>query len=248
MKNNPFIQIRKVRKVFSLGRQKVIALAGVDIDIPAGSFTVIMGPSGSGKSTLLYLIGGLDRVTSGSISIHEQKLETMDENALALYRRKTVGFIFQSFNLLPSMKALENVSFPLYFTGVKKAQRAKRGMEILHTVDLDNRAKHKPNELSGGQQQRVAIARALINNPPLILADEPTGNLDTNSGLGVMQLLSQLHHKGHTVVVVTHDPRMLHFSTHTLYLLDGKVVTEEEYNTASSMISQIALSEENQSS
>ncbi len=244
MENISFIQIRQLRKVFILGKQKVIALAGIDIDIPANSFTVIMGPSGSGKSTLLYLLGGLDRPTSGSIMLNDQKLESMDENALAVYRRKTVGFIFQSFNLIPSMGALENVSFPLWFSGIPKEQRKKRGKELLKTVGLENRAAHKPTELSGGQQQRVAIARALVNDPPLILADEPTGNLDSSSGLGIMQLLSELHREGHTVIVVTHDPRMLRFSTHTLYLLDGNVVTETEYTAATSLNSQIISSEE----
>ncbi|HQN05343.1 MAG TPA: ABC transporter ATP-binding protein, partial [Anaerolineaceae bacterium] len=223
----------------------VIALAGIDIDIPGSSFTVIMGPSGSGKSTLLYLLGGLDRPTSGKIVIHQQSIESMDENALAQFRRNMIGFIFQSFNLLPSMDTLRNVGFPLWFSGISKTQRDKRAMDLLRTVGMENRALHKPTELSGGQQQRAAIARALVNNPPLILADEPTGNLDTTSGLGIMQLLSDLHRSGRTVIVVTHDPRMLHFSTHTLYLLDGRLVSEAEYNAAASMIAQVIQPEEN---
>jgi len=245
MTEAPLIQIQQLRKVFTMGKQKVIALAGIDIDIPANSFTVIMGPSGSGKSTLLYLLGGLDRPTSGRIVVNQQNIESMDENALAQFRRNTIGFIFQSFNLLTSMDTLRNVGFPLWFSGTSKAQRNKRSRELLHTVGLENRALHKPTELSGGQQQRVAIARALVNNPPLILADEPTGNLDTTSGLGIMQLLSDLHRSGRTVIVVTHDPRMLHFSTHTLYLLDGRLVSEEEYKAAASMISQAPQPEEN---
>jgi putative ABC transport system ATP-binding protein len=245
MTNIPLIQIQQLRKVFTMGKQKVIALAGIDIDIPAGSFTVIMGPSGSGKSTLLYLLGGLDRPTSGRIMINQQSIESMDENALAQFRRNSIGFIFQSFNLLPSMDTLRNVGFPLWFSGISKAQRDKRALDLLRTVGMDNRALHKPTELSGGQQQRAAIARALVNNPALILADEPTGNLDTTSGLGIMQLLSDLHRSGRTVIVVTHDPRMLHFSTHTLYLLDGRLVSEAEYNAAASMIAQVTQPEEN---
>ena len=231
-----------------MGRQKVVALGGVDIDIPANSFTVIMGPSGSGKSTLLYLLGGLDRPTAGSMAVNSSTLETMDENALAVYRRRMVGFIFQSFNLVASMTALDNVSFPLRFSGVAGKARRKRAQELLRLVGLENRAYHKPAELSGGQQQRVAIARALVHDPPLILADEPTGNLDTMSGLGIMQLLSDLHRSGRTVVVVTHDPRMLRFSTHTLHLLDGLVVTEAEYNAAIDLMSQTTQPEENPSS
>ncbi|MCA1954059.1 MAG: ABC transporter ATP-binding protein [Anaerolinea sp.] len=230
---SPLIVIRQLRKTFVLGRSTVHALAGVDLDIPVGSFTVLMGPSGSGKSTLLYLIGGLDRLTSGSIHVNGQALETMDENALALYRRRTVGFIFQSFNLVSSMTALENIAFPMRFSGQNGAARRKRAMELLRQIGLEKRSHHRPTELSGGQQQRVAIARALVNDPPLILADEPTGNLDTSSGYAIMQLLSELHRSGRTVVVVTHDPRMTRFATHTLYLLDGHIVSEAEYEAAS---------------
>ncbi len=229
----PFIVIRQLRKTFVLGRSTVHALAGVDLDIPVGSFTVLMGPSGSGKSTLLYLVGGLDRLTAGSIHVNTQALETMDENALAVYRRRTVGFIFQSFNLVSSMTALENVAFPMRFSGQSTSARRKRAIELLRQVGLEKRLYHRPTELSGGQQQRVAIARALVNNPPLILADEPTGNLDTSSGYAIMQLLSELHRSGRTVLVVTHDPRMTRFSTHTLHLLDGRIVSEAEYQAAS---------------
>jgi putative ABC transport system ATP-binding protein len=230
---NPLIQIQDLRKTFVMGRNLVRALDGVSQDIPAGSFTVVMGPSGSGKSTLLYLLGGLDRITSGSIRIDGARLETMDENALAVYRRREVGFIFQSFNLVSSMTALENVSFPMRFAGVNGRTRKQRALTLLQRVGLEQRARHRPTELSGGQQQRVAIARALVNNPRLILADEPTGNLDTGSGYAIMQLLSELHRDGHTVVVVTHDIRMSHFATHMVYLLDGKIVSESEYQAAS---------------
>ena len=215
-----------------MGRQVVRALDGIDIDIDSHTFTVVMGPSGSGKSTLLYLLGGLDRATSGEISVEGQRLDQMDENTLALFRRRTMGFVFQSFNLIPSMTALENVSFPMQFAGVGSAKRKLQALSILEQVGLGNRADHRPTELSGGQQQRVAIARALVNNPSLILADEPTGNLDTSSGAAIMQVLSDLHNAGRTVLVVTHDPRMIRFATHKIFLLDGRIVSEEEYQSA----------------
>ena len=228
--SNPFIRITGLKKQFLMGRETVHALAGVDLEIERNSFTVIMGPSGSGKSTLLYIIGGLDRPTSGKVEVGGQSIDSLDENALAVYRRRTVGFMFQSFNLLPSMTALENVAFPMRFAGVSNDQRRKRALDLLTQVGLANRAYHKPTELSGGQQQRVAIARALVNNPQLIVGDEPTGNLDTHSGVSIMQTLAELHRAGRTIVVVTHDPRMARFATHTIRLLDGSIVTEEEYN------------------
>jgi putative ABC transport system ATP-binding protein len=229
---NPFIRVKSLTKHYQMGGTVVRALDGVDIDIDAHTFTVVMGPSGSGKSTLLYLLGGLDRVTSGEISVDGARLDQMDENTLAVFRRRTVGFVFQSFNLISSMSALENVAFPMQFAGITAAQRKERARSLLNQVGLDNRADHRPTELSGGQQQRVAIARALVNNPSLILADEPTGNLDTSSGAAVMQLLSDLHNSGRTVLVVTHDPRMTRFATHKIFLLDGQIVSEAEYQSA----------------
>jgi putative ABC transport system ATP-binding protein len=207
-------------------------LDGVSLEIQPNTFTIVMGPSGSGKSSLLYLLGGLDRSTSGEISIGGERLDQMDENALALFRRRTMGFIFQSYNLITSMNALENVAFPMQFTGIAAAERNKRASQLLEQVGLSDRSHHKPSELSGGQQQRVAVARALVNNPSLILADEPTGNLDTASGVTIMQLLSELHRAGRTVLVVTHDPRMTRFATHKIFLLDGHVVSEDEYQSA----------------
>ncbi len=230
--SNPFIRIAGLKKHYQMGGQVVRALDGVDVEMEAHTFTVVMGPSGSGKSTLLYLLGGLDRATSGEIMVDGQRIDQMDENALALFRRRTMGFVFQSFNLVPSMTALENVAFPMQFAGVTSQQRAKQAGTLLEQVGLGNRSDHKPTELSGGQQQRVAIARALVNDPSLILADEPTGNLDTSSGSAVMQLLSDLHRSGRTVLVVTHDPRMIRFATHKIYLLDGRVVSEAEYQSA----------------
>jgi len=201
------------------------------LTIPSQSFTIVMGPSGSGKSTLLYLLGGLDRPSDGLIEIDGLRLDQMDENQLAVFRRQTVGFVFQSFNLVQSMTAMENVAFPMIFNRSTPRERSIRARELLERVGLGDRRFHKPNQLSGGEQQRVAVARSLTNDPRLILADEPTGNLDTTSGVGVMQLLSELHHQGRTVLVVTHDPRMVKFSTHQIYLLDGNVVDKSEYES-----------------
>ncbi len=235
MEENHFIDIDTLRKTYVMGRTAVHALAGLDLHVRPNSLTVVMGPSGSGKSTLLYLLGGLDRPTSGKIHVNGQDLEKMDENSLALYRRRTVGFIFQSFNLLASMSALENVAYPMRFAGISPGERRKRAIKLLQMVGLEKRANHKPTELSGGQQQRVAIARALVNDPPLILADEPTGNLDTTSGYGIMQLLSELHKSGRTVLVVTHDIRMTHFATDIVRLLDGRSVDEAEFTAATAI-------------
>jgi putative ABC transport system ATP-binding protein len=220
----PFICLRGLRKSFRMGRETIHALAGVDLDVHARTFWAVMGPSGSGKSTLLYLLGGLDRPTEGEIVVGGHSVNRLDENALAAYRRRLVGFIFQSFNLVPSMTAVENVAFPMRFAGIGRRQRLERAYELLQQVGLADRARHRPNELSGGQQQRVAVARALVNNPQLILADEPTGNLDTASGMSIMELLAALHAGGRTVLVVTHDPRITAFAGHSVHLLDGRIV------------------------
>ena len=238
MKKQSFVNIVDLHKEFTMGETVVKALNGVSLNIEQGSFTVIMGPSGSGKSTLLYLVGGLDWPTSGSIHIDGEEIEKMDENSLAIFRRSKVGFIFQSFNLIASMAAEENVSFPLRFAGINPAERKTRSHNLLEQVGLSDRMTHKPTELSGGQQQRVAVARALINDPPLILADEPTGNLDTISGLTIMNLMSDLHKAGKTIIVVTHDPRMRQFATNTIFLLDGKTVSEQEYKEATELMAQ----------
>jgi len=225
---DPYIRITNLRKSYQTGRVPIHALAGVDLEIEERSFLVVMGPSGSGKSTLLHLVGGLDRPTEGHIEIGGQRLEGLDENALALYRRRVVGFIFQSFNLIPNMSALENVAFPLRFERVPRRQRDARARELLEKVGLGDRLYHLPSELSGGEQQRVAIARALVNNPKIILADEPTGNLDTASGMSIMELLATMYQDGRTILVVTHDPRMSRFATREIHLLDGQVVNENQ--------------------
>jgi putative ABC transport system ATP-binding protein len=230
-----FIQTINLLKYFTIGDQEVRAIDGVDIGIPQGTFSIIMGPSGSGKSTLLYLVGGLDRPTGGQILVAGTPLAEMDENALAIYRRNKVGFIFQSYNLIASMTALDNVIFPLRFAGIPARERRERALELLKMVGLENRAHHRPPELSGGQQQRVAIARALVNNPALIVADEPTGNLDSRSGFQLMELLGELHAAGRTILMVTHDPRMQKFATDLIYLMDGCVVTENEFMAANEM-------------
>ncbi len=227
------VRISNIYKEFPMGQTTVSALAGVDLELMPNSFTVLMGPSGSGKSTLLYLIGGLDRPTRGHIEVNGQVLDELDENALAVYRRQTVGFIFQSFNLISNMTAQQNVAFPMRFNHTTNRERKLRSLDVLKKVGLEDRIAHRPTELSGGQQQRVAIARALINDPTLILADEPTGNLDSASGASIMQLLSDLHRSGHSVLVVTHDTRMKQFATQHRYLLDGRIVSEEEFEAAS---------------
>ncbi len=230
-----FIEITGLHKDFHMGNVVVRALDGVDLAMEPNSFTVVMGPSGSGKSTLLHLVGGLDRPTSGSIRVGQQLIEKLDENALAEYRRRTVGFVFQSFNLIQSMSALDNIAFPMRFAHISLRKRRAIAMEMLQRVGLQDRGVHRPTELSGGQQQRVAIARSLVNNPKLILADEPTGNLDTASGASIMQLLSDLHKGGRSVLVVTHDQRMRKFATQVVFLIDGHLVEEEEYNEAVTM-------------
>ena len=228
-----FIETSDLRKTYTMGETEVHALNGIDVAIPRGSFSVIMGPSGSGKSTLLYLIGGLDWPTSGKILVDGQEIEKMDENELANYRRNKLGFIFQSFNLISNMTAEANVSFPLRFSGVNKKERMERAEVLMERVGLKERIGHKPTELSGGQQQRVAVARSLINDPPLILADEPTGNLDSTSGQATMVMLDELVKSGKTILVATHDKRMLNYATHKIFLLDGELVDEKRYFDAS---------------
>lgn len=235
MTETVLIRIADLRKTYQMGQTKVHALAGVDLEIPAGSFTVIMGPSGSGKSTLLYLLGGLDRPTGGHIWINGQDLNAMDENALAVYRRRMLGFVFQQFNLVSSMTAIENVAFPMRFSGITGRERHRRAVEALKQVGLEKFVRHRPTEMSGGQQQRVAVARALVNNPPILLADEPTGNLDTTTGYAVMQMLSELHRSGRTVVVVTHDARMTRFATSVLFILDGQLVSREAFEQSAAV-------------
>ncbi len=208
-----------------MGRATVHALDGVSLAVEEGQFVGVMGPSGSGKSTLLHLLGGLDRPTAGRIWVREQEITALDENALATYRRREVGFVFQSFNLVSTMTALQNVEFPMLFARVPPPRRRERAHRLLEEVGLAERMDHKPTELSGGEQQRVAIARALANDPDIILADEPTGNLDSHTGAEVMATLTRLNREqGRTILVVSHDPHVMDFVDLAVHLLDGNVL------------------------
>jgi len=222
---HPLIRIEDLRRDFSMGDQVVHALDGVSTEVGAGEFIGVMGPSGSGKSTLLYLLGGLDRPTAGSIRVRGDEITALDENELARYRRREVGFVFQSFHLIPTMTALQNVEFPMVFAQVPPDERAERAATLLTQVGLSDRMAHRPTELSGGQQQRVAVARALVNDPAIILADEPTGNLDSRTGREIMTLLARLNREEQrTIVVVSHDPAVVEVASSTLHLLDGRIV------------------------
>ncbi len=220
----PLIRIQDLHRDFPMGHEIVHALDGVSLTVRAGEFLGVMGPSGSGKSTLLYLMGGLDRPTGGHIWVHDQDITALDENGLAVYRRREVGFVFQTFNLISTMGALENVEFPMLFARVSPAQRLERARYLLKLMGLADRMGHKPTELSGGQQQRVAMARALVNDPTIILADEPTGNLDSHTGAEVMAILARLNQEqGRTIVVVSHDPSITDFTSRCIHLLDGRI-------------------------
>ncbi|MGC9350253.1 MAG: ABC transporter ATP-binding protein [Anaerolineae bacterium] len=218
------IRCEGLRRHFTMGSEIVHALDGVDASVRAGEFLALLGPSGSGKSTFLYLLGGLDRPTEGSIWVDGQEITGMDEDGLAEYRQHAVGFIFQSFHLLPMMTAIQNVELPMVFAGVPADRRRARAKELLELVGLGERMMHKPTELSGGQQQRVAIARALANDPRIILADEPTGNLDTRTGEGIMALLATLNRdEGKTVLIVSHDPSVVNHASRCMHLRDGRL-------------------------
>jgi putative ABC transport system ATP-binding protein len=223
--HEPIIRTCNLHRDFVMGSQTVHALDGVDMAIQNGDFMAVLGPSGSGKSTLLHLLGGLDRPTAGEIWVNQEDITQLDENDLANYRGQRVGFVFQAFYLISTMSALQNIEFPMIFERVPPASRRERARDLLERVGLGDRMAHKPVELSGGQQQRVAIARALANDPQIILADEPTGNLDTQTGAEVLELLKQLNAgEGRTVVIVSHDSRVMDYATHAVHLLDGKVV------------------------
>lgn len=225
MKHEPLIQVEHVRKVYGVGEIQVAALDGVSLEIEAGEYVAIMGPSGSGKSTLMNLLGCLDRPTEGRYILHGESVSELDKAQLAAIRNREIGFIFQSYNLLARTSALENVMLPLLYSknnGAVEA-RERRARETLIDVGLEDRMGHQPQELSGGQQQRVAIARALVNDPSLILADEPTGNLDSTSGSEIMELLDKLNEKGRTIIMVTHDAEIAAHTERTIHLLDGKI-------------------------
>ncbi|MBN2015930.1 ABC transporter ATP-binding protein [Candidatus Dojkabacteria bacterium] len=221
------ISIKEAYKIYRLGGEEIRALDGVSFDVQDGELIAIIGPSGSGKSTLLHMIGGLDTLDKGEINVGEQNLGKLKDKELARYRNSTIGFIFQQFNLQPKYSALENVELPLIFSGIAKKERQERAKDALRKVGLEQRLSHKPTELSGGQQQRVCIARAIVNSPNIILADEPTGNLDSKSGEKIIELLRSLkENMGVTIIVVTHDDRIAHKADRILRILDGKIVED----------------------
>ncbi len=221
------IEIRGLTKVYERGKQRIEVLHGIDLDIPAGDFVALMGPSGSGKTTLLNLIGGLDTLTDGSLKIDGERIDALSGAALAAWRANTVGFIFQSYNLMPVLSAQRNVELPLLLADMGARERAQRAQVALELVGLSDRAAHKPNELSGGQQQRVAIARALVSDPRILICDEPTGDLDRKTADEVLRLLQSLNREhGKTIVMVTHDPKAAEYATHTVHLDKGVLVDE----------------------
>jgi len=227
MSEESFIHIQDLHRHFQMGHETVRALDGISLTVQSGEFLGVMGASGSGKSTLLHLLGGLDRPTSGRIWVRGQDLTSLDENGLAAYRQREVGFVFQSFHLIPTMTALQNVEFPTLFARISPAQRRERARYLLASVGLAGRTNHRPTELSGGEQQRVAIARALVNDPAIILADEPTGNLDSHTGAEVMQTMTELNRdQGRTIIVVTHDPMVAEAAGRCVHLLDGRITNE----------------------
>ena len=224
MQENTLIDVRNVKKVYHVGTVDVHALRGVDLQIATGDICSIIGRSGSGKSTMLNVLAGLEQVSGGEIVIAGKHLERMTQGELILFRQKRVGFIFQSFNLMPYYTALENVALPLSFSGVPLAQRTKRAKQMLDVVGLSTHMKHKPSELSGGQQQRVGIARALVTNPSIVFADEPTGNLDSNTSDEVMQvIINIMREQKKTLVMVTHDPHIAEYGDKVVHLLDGRI-------------------------
>ena len=229
------IEIHNIVKNYQVGSVIVKALRSVSVDINRNEYVAIMGPSGSGKSTLMNLLGCLDTATSGSYILNGTDVSKMEDDFLAEIRNKEIGFVFQTFNLLPRYTALENVTLPLIYAGIQKVDREKMAIETMRQVGLEDRMEHKPNELSGGQRQRVAIARALVNSPSIILADEPTGNLDSKTSLDIMGLLDIIHKNGNTVIVVTHEEDIARHAARIIRLLDGEVsadIPNEKYRPA----------------
>lgn len=217
------IETHNISKVYKMGSNEVRALQSISINIDKGEYVAFMGPSGSGKSTLMNIVGCLDSPTSGTYILNNHVVSEMTENELAEVRNKEIGFVFQTFNLLPRATALENVALPLIYAGYSRSDREEKAMETLESVGLGDRWHHKPNELSGGQRQRVAIARALVNNPSIILADEPTGNLDSKTSYDIMNLFQELHDKGNTIIMVTHEDDIAHYAHRIVRLRDGLV-------------------------
>ncbi len=222
------LEIKNVSKTYGQGAAKVAALSNVSFRVDEGDFIAIMGPSGSGKSTLLNVIGGLDYPSSGEVILDGKRIDNLDENDFVDIRRNKIAYVFQQYHLLPSLTALENVMLPLTFCGLEKEE--KKALEILKEVGLEERAEHKPGQLSGGEQQRVAIARALVNSPSLILADEPTGNMDQKTGMEILELFRQLNRDGHSIIMVTHNAEIAKHAGQTIVLQDGQIVNSIDQN------------------
>ena len=222
------IKTENLVRHFTVGTQTVEALRGVSLDIDKGEFVAIMGPSGSGKSTLMNIIGCLDSPTSGTYHLNNKNISTLDDDALALIRNHEIGFVFQNFHLLPRNTALDNVMLPLKYAGIDKSEQEEIAMEVIKSVDLESRAHHQPSELSGGQQQRVAIARALVNKPSILFADEPTGNLDSKTGDDVMNLFTNLHKQGQTIIVITHEIEVANQAERIVSIKDGKIFEDQK--------------------
>ena len=222
------IFLKDITKTYHMGDTSVHALNHVSLQIDTGEFVAIIGSSGSGKSTLMNIVGCLDRPTSGSYQLEGKEVATLDESALAAVRNAKLGFVFQNFNLLPRMSALQNVALPLVYANAPKKERLARAAHHLEKVGLADRMHHRPNELSGGQRQRVAIARALVNDPPILIADEPTGNLDTKSSLEIMDIFTALHQQGRTLIMVTHEPDIAAYALRTVQMRDGQVVQDTQ--------------------
>ncbi len=221
------LEIKKIKKIYQMGKVKVEALRGVSFYIDKGEFVAIMGPSGSGKSTLMHIIGCLDKPTEGNFVIGGKDVSKLNEDKLAEIRNKRIGFVFQQFNLLSRTSILHNVEIPLIYAGQKSKQRRKLAMQALESVGLGDRVKHKPNEISGGEKQRAAIARALVNDPLIILADEPTGNLDTKTGEEIMKIFYKLHQQGNTIIMVTHEAEVARHARRIIHLRDGLIEKDE---------------------
>lgn len=221
------IRLRDIKKIYKMGGQELAALNGINLDIKRGEFAALMGPSGSGKSTLMNILGCLDRPTVGSYELEGKEVAHLSDDELAVMRNKHIGFVFQNFNLLSRISSLENVALPLVYAGVGASERRKRAQQVLEAVGLGDRAEHLPNELSGGQRQRVAIARALVNNPEIIMADEPTGNLDTKSTKEIMEIFQEMYGRGKTIILVTHEPEIAVCANRQLLVRDG-VITRDE--------------------
>ncbi len=220
------ISLKSIYKIYNVGGEEVRALDGIDLDINENEYLAIMGPSGSGKSTLMNMVGCLDTPTSGIYEFEGEMVQVMDDSQLASIRNRKIGFVFQTFNLLPKATAQHNVEIPLVYANIRKRQRVEMASKALESVGLSDRSHHRPNELSGGQRQRVAIARALVNNPSIILADEPTGNLDSKSGHEIMNILDDLHQKGNTIILVTHEDDIAQRAHRVIRLLDGEITED----------------------